>query len=82
MFEQIEIEAGGRDPRVDPIPGDIVARQMKKGIAFREVTARSGRRVRYSWEGATNGMRWADGLHVSGWSTWCRKAVVIRREQG
>lgn len=78
MFQQIEIATGDRDPRMDPRPGDIVAKQMKKGIAIRRVTTRSGDRVSYTWAGATRPPLTPRSL-VSSWSLWCRGAVVVSK---
>jgi len=35
------VEVVGRDPRIDPKPGDVIGKQLKKKVAFREVYGRS-----------------------------------------
>lgn len=69
----------GRDPRLDPRPGDVVVRQLKKVVAFREVRSRDGERVHYS----PSHRPWvfADGVHLSGWAAWCKGALVISRAE-
>ena len=78
MFESTKIKTGERDPRLDPRPGDIVAKQTRKGVAFREVTTRSGDRVSYTWAGATRPPL-TPLSRIASWQRWCREAEVITK---
>jgi len=66
-----------RDPRTDPRPGDVVAKQLRRGLAYRQVVGREGNRVKYY----ANNRAWVegDGCHLLNWIAWAEDAQVIQR---
>jgi hypothetical protein len=58
-----------RDPRIDPLKGDVI----RKGFASRRVFARYGNEVTYQTDRGTKRRCW-----ISAWQEWARKAEVIR----
>ena len=64
-----------RDPRQDPQKGDVIAKQLKRGVALREVRERNGRRVVFS----VSHLPWTQGggVDLVSWVAWAKDSVVV-----
>lgn len=75
------------DPRVDPRPGDVVARPLPKyerfdGRSIRTVLGRKGGDISYRYDREMNGgmdpyKGRVESCWVITWKDWCRDAEVL-----